>query len=55
LQTWSFNNRAIRAYQKAGFVKEGVRRAVVLHDGKFYDEALMGVLAEDFQGPHGKP
>lgn len=54
LQTWSFNSRAIRAYEKAGFVREGVRRAAVFHDGKFYDEILMGVVVEDFESTHGK-
>ena len=49
LRVWAFNDRAIRAYEKAGFVREGVRRAVAFHGGQFYDEVLMGVLAEEFR------
>lgn len=48
LRAWAFNGRAIRAYEKAGFVREGVRRAVAFHGGRFHDEVLMGVLAEEF-------
>lgn len=49
LRVWAFNDRAIRAYEKAGFVREGVRRAVAFHGGRFHDEVLMGVLAEEFR------
>ncbi|SFB33475.1 Protein N-acetyltransferase, RimJ/RimL family [Cellulomonas marina] len=48
LQAWAFNDRALAAYEKAGFVREGVRRAAVLHDGRFHDEVLMGLLAEEW-------
>lgn len=50
LQTWLFNARGIRAYEKAGFVQEGVRRAASFHNGRFHNEVLMGVLAEDWNG-----
>ena len=29
-------------------MREGVRRAVAFHNGRFHDEVLMGVLAENF-------
>ena len=48
LHVWAFNTRAIRAYEKAGFVVEGRRREAVFHDGTFHDELVMGVLARDF-------
>jgi len=48
LRAWAFNTRAIRAYEKAGFVVEGRRREAVFHDGRFHDELIMGVLARDF-------
>jgi len=47
LHAWAFNTRAIRAYEKAGFVVEGRRREAVFHDGRFHDELIMGVLARD--------
>ncbi|WP_049797529.1 GNAT family N-acetyltransferase [Kribbella flavida] len=48
LTVWAFNTRAIAAYAKAGFVKEGVRRAACFHNGAFHDQVFMGVLAEEF-------
>ena len=49
LHAWAFNTRAIRAYEKAGFVLEGRRREVVFHDGRFHDELIMSVLARDYR------
>lgn len=49
LQVWAFNTRAISSYEKAGFVREGVRRARAFHAGKFHDEVLMGVLAQEWR------
>jgi RimJ/RimL family protein N-acetyltransferase len=40
----SYNARAIRAYERVGFVQEGVRREAIHRDGKRYDEILMGLL-----------
>lgn len=48
LGVWSFNSRAIAAYEKAGFVEEGRRRAMTFQDGRFHDEVLMAILAEEF-------
>lgn len=48
LHVWAFNTRAIRAYEKAGFVTEGRRRQAVFHDGRFHDELIMSVLADEF-------
>lgn len=50
LKVWSYNDRAIRAYERAGFKKEGARRQAVFHAGRFHDEVLMSVLAEDYFG-----
>lgn len=47
LRVWSYHQRAIRSYTKAGFVLEGVRRAAAFHAGLFHDEVLMGILAEE--------
>lgn len=48
LRVWAFNTRAVRAYEKSGFVHEGRRRDAVFHDGNFHDELLMSVLSRDF-------
>ena len=48
LETYSFNARAIRCYEKAGFRREGIRRRALYRDGKFHDVILMGILKEEF-------
>lgn len=49
LQTWSYNDRAIRLYSSLGFTIEGRRRAAVFHRGSFQDQILMGLLAEEYR------
>lgn len=43
-----FNPAGIRAYQKAGFVEEGRRRASVWHDGRWYDQLMMSILDNEW-------
>jgi RimJ/RimL family protein N-acetyltransferase len=47
LSVYSFNPRGQRAYEKAGFVREGVRRQALRWDGAWHDVIVMGVLATD--------
>jgi RimJ/RimL family protein N-acetyltransferase len=47
LGVYSFNTRAIAAYEKLGFVEEGRRREVALHGGRYYDEVIMAILASE--------
>ena len=49
LETWSGNVRAIRSYEKCGFVVEGQLRNDAYIDGKYYDTIVMGLLKEEFQ------
>ncbi|MBT2291500.1 GNAT family N-acetyltransferase [Paenibacillus albidus] len=49
LDTWSGNVRAIRSYEKCGFVVEGRLRNDAYIDGKYYDTVIMGLLKEDFK------
>lgn len=42
------NGRAIRCFEKSGFVREGVLRAHRLRHGQPTDMVMMGVLREDF-------
>lgn len=44
----SFNERAIRSYEKCGFIKEGVLRQELFRDGKYHDVINMGILKEDY-------
>lgn len=47
-----FNNNlgAIRAYEKAGFVREGLLRKAAFIDGEYLDVVVMGILHEDYVG-----
>ncbi|MBX3085106.1 MAG: GNAT family N-acetyltransferase [Anaerolineae bacterium] len=49
LNVISNNGRAIRAYEKAGFVREGVTRGQVHRDGQRYDLIWMGILREEWE------
>ncbi len=50
LEVFAFNTRARRAYAKAGFVEEGIRREAVLIDGAFADEVIASVLRREWAG-----
>lgn len=54
LHVYSFNPRAIRCYEKCGFVKEGVLRQEVFRDGQYHDEIVMGLLREEYVTPSRK-
>ena len=49
LYVFEFNERAIRAYRRAGFVIEGRSRESILRDGRWWDELAMSVLVTDWQ------
>ncbi|MEK5057920.1 GNAT family protein [Paenibacillus sp. FSL H7-0326] len=49
LDTWSGNERAIRSYEKCGFVVEGRMRNHSFVDGKYHDTVVLGLLKEEFQ------
>jgi RimJ/RimL family protein N-acetyltransferase len=48
LAVFSYNERAIRAYEKAGFQVEGRLRDAILREGRYYDEVQMGVLESEW-------
>jgi RimJ/RimL family protein N-acetyltransferase len=43
-----FNPAGIRAYEKAGFIEEGRHREAIWHDGRWYDEVMMSILADEW-------
>jgi RimJ/RimL family protein N-acetyltransferase len=49
------NDRAIRAYQAAGFVEEGRLRQHVWSNGRYDDVVCMGVLREEVGGRYAQP
>jgi RimJ/RimL family protein N-acetyltransferase len=48
LTVFAFNERAIGAYQKAGFQVEGRLREAVERDGRHWDEVQMGILRAEW-------
>lgn len=55
LEVYAFNPRAQRAYEKVGFVTEGVRRDALRFDGQWVDSVLMSVLAPEWEQHRGRP
>jgi RimJ/RimL family protein N-acetyltransferase len=53
LRVFAYNTRAIRAYEKAGFQREGAMRQARYTDGEYYDEIIMGVLRDEFRKTRG--
>lgn len=46
LQTFSFNERAIKSYEKCGFKVEGVLKNEIFKEGKYYDEIIMSIFRD---------
>jgi RimJ/RimL family protein N-acetyltransferase len=47
--TWSFNPRAMRVADKAGFVHEGTQREVLQWEGKWLDLVHFGMLRTEWE------
>lgn len=48
LEVYDFNPRAQRVYEKVGFVKEGVKRDVLLWDGQYQSAIVMSMLRPEY-------
>lgn len=55
LNVFDFNPRARRAYEKVGFVAEGIRRDVLRHDAGWANDTMMSVLAPEWEVHRGHP
>ncbi|MEU2181469.1 GNAT family N-acetyltransferase, partial [Streptomyces thermolilacinus] len=53
LGVYAFNPRAIRAYERVGFVREGVERQALLHEGAWIDSLRMAILAPEWAEHRG--
>ncbi len=49
LDVHSTNSRAIRAYEKSGFIHEGALREAGYRDGSRYDRVQMGILRPEWE------
>ena len=49
LTVFEFNERAIRSYEKSGFVMEGRARQAIFRDGRFWDEIHMSILLDEWE------
>lgn len=55
LYVFTHNPRARRAYEKAGFVAEGVERQTLWQDGEWIDAVRMSILAPEWAAHLGYP
>ena len=49
LRVFANNHRAIRCYEKVGFIHEGHMRQAIYNDGEYLDILLMSVLREEWK------
>jgi RimJ/RimL family protein N-acetyltransferase len=49
LEVYAFNERALRHFERAGFVQEGVRRKAYWRHGEWVDGIDYGILREDLE------
>jgi RimJ/RimL family protein N-acetyltransferase len=49
LECYGFNERAIRHAERAGFVREGVKRRAYWRHGEWVDGVLFGLVREDLE------
>jgi RimJ/RimL family protein N-acetyltransferase len=49
LDTFEYNPRAIRSYQKSGFCLEGCLRGGLNREGQRWDMLIMGILREEWE------
>jgi RimJ/RimL family protein N-acetyltransferase len=49
LEVYGFNERALRHAERAGFIREGVRRKAYWRNDEWVDGVLYGLVAEDLE------
>ena len=51
MEVYAFNERALRHAERAGWIREGVRRKAYLRDGVWVDGIMFGLVEEDLDEP----
>jgi len=54
LNVFSYNERAIRVYEKLGFKREGVQREALYYNHAYHDSILMAMLEDEYRAKHLK-
>jgi RimJ/RimL family protein N-acetyltransferase len=54
LNVFSFNTPALRAYERLGFVREGVRRSSARVGSERWDTVMMGLLKAEYRSEPGR-
>jgi len=54
LETFFFNERAIKSYNKVGFKQEGLKRQAHFIDGTYHDVAFIGLLEDEWRARRGR-
>jgi diamine N-acetyltransferase len=54
LEVYDFNTRGRRAYEKCGFVLEGIERHAIYKRGNFHDVQLMSILRAEWEAQDRK-
>lgn len=49
LEVFSHNKRGIKAYEKTGFIREGILRESLNYNGHYSDEIIMSILKSDYE------
>ncbi|MGK5511337.1 GNAT family N-acetyltransferase [Brevibacillus formosus] len=48
LRVFSFNEKAIKLYERLGFKQEGISRQFLFREGKWHDIVHMGILQQEY-------
>lgn len=49
LMAYDFNQRALKCYEKLGFIEEGLKRQAVFINGDYHDVIIMGLLSHEWR------
>lgn len=49
LRTLAYNHRAIRCFEKCGFVREGIERETALVEGVWHSDVMMSILEAEWK------
>jgi len=55
VHVFSFNEPSIRLHERLGFQLEGRIRRMIYTDGRFFDDLVFGLTAEEFDAKHPFP